>query len=114
MTSARGEKGKAMRPKDLVFTSYPTPRSIDEIATRATNQGIYTVDSEIKTVHYFLEDGYMVIGTPNGHLRLSIDRAEAIAWELIDIIPEYRKDIREGRRLMTSKEIGKMLESDYR
>lgn len=103
-----------MRYQDLVFNKYSSPKNIDEIATRATNQGIYTVDSEIKTVHYFIEDNSMVIGTPNGHLRMSIDRAEAIAWELIDIIPEYRKDRREGRKLMTSKQIGKMLEGDYK
>lgn len=103
-----------MRPKDLTFRSYPKPRNIEEIATRATNQGIYTVDSEVRTVHYFFEDNYMVLGTPNGHVRMTLDRAEAIAKELTEIIPMIRDDMRNGRRPMDSRSIGKMLESDYR
>lgn len=102
-----------MRPKDLTFTSYPKPKNIEEIATRATNQGIYTVDSEVRTVHYFFEDGKMVLGTPNGHLRLSMDMAETIASELVEIIPEVRQHTYSGRKIMDSRSIGKMLERDF-
>lgn len=102
-----------MRPKDLTFQAYPTKKNMDGIATRATNQGIYTVDSEIKTVHYFFEDGNMVLGTPNGHMRLSMDMAETIASELVEIIPEVRAHTRSGRRLMDSRSIRKMLEGDF-
>lgn len=102
-----------MRPKDLVFTSYPKPRDIEGIATRATNKGVYTVDSEVRTVHYFFEDGNMVLGTPNGNLRLSMDMAETIASELVEIIPEVRAHTRSGRRLMDSRSIRKMLEGDF-
>ena len=102
-----------MRPKDLTFTSYPKPRNIEEIATRATNQGIYTIDSEVRTVHYFFDEGVMILGTPNGHLRLSIDKAERIAEELVEIIPEVRQHARSGRKVMDSRSIGKMLEGDF-
>lgn len=102
-----------MRPKDLTFQNYAKPKNIEEMATRATNQGIYTVDSEVRTVHYFFEDGNMVLGTPNGHLRLSMDMAETIANELVEIIPEVRAHTRSGRRLMDSRSIGKMLEGDF-
>lgn len=102
-----------MRPKDLTFTAYPKPRNIEEIATRATNNGIYTVDSEVRTVHYFFEEGVMILGTPNGHLRLSIDKAERIAEELVEIIPEVRQHTKSGRKIMDSRSIGKMLEGDF-
>lgn len=102
-----------MRPKDLTFSVYNKPKNIEELATRATNQGIYTVDSEVRTVHYFFEDGVMVLGTPNGHLKLSMDRAERIAKELVEIIPEVRQHTDSGRRIMDSRSIGKMLERDF-
>lgn len=102
-----------MRPKDLVFTSYPKPRDIEGIATRATNKGVYTVDSEVRTVHYFFENGSMILGTPNGELKISIDKAERIAKELVEIIPEVRQHTDLGRRIMDSRSIGKMLERDF-
>lgn len=102
-----------MRPKDLTFITYPKPRNIDEIATRATNQGVYTVDSEVRTVHYFFEKGVMTLGTPNGDLQLSIDKAERIAKELVEIIPEVRQHTDSGRTIMDARAIGKMLEGDF-
>lgn len=102
-----------MRPKNLTFIAYPKPRNIEEVATRATNSGVYTVDSEVRTVHYFFEDGVMVLGTPNGHLKLSMDRAEKIAKELVEIIPEVRQHTKSGRKIMDSRSIGKMLEGDF-
>ena len=102
-----------MRPKDLTFTSYPKPRNIEEIATRATNQGVYTVDSEVRTVHFFFENGVLTLGTPNGDLKLSMDKAERIAKELVEIIPEVRQHTNSGRKIMDSRSIGKMLERDF-
>lgn len=102
-----------MRPKDLVFTAYPKPRDIEGIATRATNKGVYTVDSEVRTVHYFFENGSMILGTPNGELKISIDKAERIAKELVEIIPEVRRHTDSGRKIMDSRAIGKMLERDF-
>lgn len=102
-----------MRAKDLTFKIYPKPRNIEEIATRASNNGAYTVDSEVRTVHYFFENGVMTLGTPNGDLQLSMDNAELIAKELVEIIPEVRQHTDSGRRIMDSRSIGKMLERDF-
>jgi hypothetical protein len=114
--SVPGANGKAvvkMRPKDLLFAVYEKPKNIEGIATRASNQGIYTVNSEVRSVHYFFEDGFMVLGTPNGHIRMTMDRAEQIANELLEIIPEVRQHERSGRHIMDSRSIGKMLEGDF-
>jgi len=102
-----------MRTKNITIKEYPKEKNIDTMATKASNMGIYTVDSLISTVHYFFEDDEVVIATPNGHLRTTIDRAETLAKELTDLIPEIRNGRREGRTVMDSRSIGKMLESDF-
>ena len=55
----------------------------------------------------------MIIGTPNGELKISIDKAERIAKELVEIIPEVRRHTDSGRKIMDSRSIGKMLERDF-
>lgn len=97
--------------KNIIIKEYQKEKNVDEMATRASNDGIYTVDSFIKTLHYFFEGNEVVLATPHGYLRTSLDKAETMSKELQEIIPMVRDDIKEGRKPMDSRSIGKMLES---
>lgn len=130
-TIAVGEKGKSQKAlwltngteihlertmanrKNIIIKEYQKEKNVDEMATRASNDGIYTVDSFIKTLHYFFEGNEVVLATPHGYLRTSLDKAETMCRELSEIIPMVRDDIKEGRKPMDSRSIGKMLGSDF-
>lgn len=99
--------------KNIIIKEYRKEKNVDEMATRASNDGIYTVDSFIKTLHYFFEGNEVVLATPHGYLRTSLDKAETMCRELQEIIPMVRDDIKEGRKPMDSRSIGKMLGSDF-
>ena len=87
-----------------------TKRHIAELATAATNMGIYTVESLRSGIYYFLEDDKVVIATCRGHIKADIPTMQLIADELPQIIEQFLQEEREGRTLMNSREISKMLE----
>lgn len=95
--------------KNIIIREYKKEKNVDKMATRASNDGIYTVDSFIKTLHYFFEGNEVVISTPYGYLRTSLDKAETIGNELVEIIPMVKQDLRDGRKPMNAKAIGQML-----
>lgn len=99
--------------KNIIIKEYQKEKNVETMATRASNDGIYTVDSFIKTIHYFFEGDEVVIATPYGYMRTTLDKAETIGKELLDIIPMVRDDIKQGRKPMDSRAIGKMLGSDF-
>lgn len=84
-------------------------KEIDTLATRATNKGIYTVDSMNNGICYFFEDGIVVIATSGGYVKMNIETAECMAEELKEIIKDVKQDAREGRTPMNAKAISKML-----
>ena len=47
--------------KNIIIKEYQKEKNVDEMATRASNDGIYTVDSFIKTLHYFFEGNEVVL-----------------------------------------------------
>ena len=102
-----------MNKKNIVIREYPKEKNVEQMAARASNVGVYTVDSLIKTVHYFFEGDELVLATPNGYIMTSVDKAETICEELAEIIPMVRENEREGRKPMDSRAIGKMLGSDF-
>ena len=102
-----------MRARNIEFGIYPEKRNIDDVATRAGNMGIYTVESMVGGTTMFFEDDKVVISTQWGYLFTSIDRAEMLAKELTELIPMIRQSKRDGRRPMDSRAIGKMLERDF-
>ena len=102
-----------MRGKNIEFGIFREKKDIENMATRAGNIGVYTVDSMVGGAHYFFEDDRVLIGTPHGFMSMSIDKAETIATEILEILPMIRQDRREGRIPMDSRSIGKMLERDF-
>lgn len=102
-----------MRGKNIEIKEYPHKRDVDILATRANNMGIYTVESMVGGTQFFFEDDHVVISTKYGYIHMTIERAETIAEELLEIIPMVRQDRREGRKPMDSRSIGKMLERDF-
>lgn len=102
-----------MRGRDIEIGIFHEKRNIDTMATRATNMGIFTVESMVGNTTMFFEDDKLVIGTPFGFMAMSTDKAETLAKEILELIPMYRQDRREGRTPMDSRSIGKMLERDF-
>ena len=98
--------------KHIEITEYEKEKNVACMATKASNDGMYTVDSLIPTLHYFFDSKYVTLATPNGRIRMTIDRAETIVEELAEIIPMVRQDIKDKRRPMDARSIGKMLEKD--
>ena len=84
-------------------------KEIDFLATKATNIGIYTVDSLNNGICYFFENNEVVIATSGGFVKMNIETAETMADELKEIIQDVKKDAREGRTPMNAKAISKML-----
>ena len=79
-------------------------------ATHAGNIGIYTVESLLNGIYYFFEGDKVVIGTHSGYMLTTLDTAETMANELIDIIQDVRQNQRDRRYPMNEVEISKMLE----
>ncbi len=98
--------------KHIEIIQYDKEKNAACMATKASNDGLYTVDSMIPTLHYFFDGKYVTLATPNGRIRMTIDRAETISEELAEIIPMVRDDIKNNRRPMDARSIGKMLEKD--
>ena len=103
-----------MNKKNIQIKEYEKEKNVEIMATKATNEGVYTVDSLIATLHYFFEGNEVVLATPHGYIRTDLDRAETIGKELVELVPEIREDRRVGRKPMDARSIGKMLESDFR
>jgi len=102
-----------MRGRNIEIGIFREKRDIDSMATRATNMGIYTVESMVGNTTLFFEDEKLVIGTPFGFISMSTDKAETLAKEILELIPMVKQDRREGRTPMDSRSIGKMLERDF-
>lgn len=86
-----------------------TKKEIDEIATHATNIGIYTVESLNSGINYFLEDNRIVIATCRGYIKADISTMQTVADEIPGIIEDFLQYQREGNTLMNSRDISKML-----
>ena len=79
-------------------------------ATHAGNIGIYTVESLLNGVYYFFEGDRVVLATHSGYMLTTLDTAEEIAKELIDIIADVRQNQRDRRKPMNEMQISTMLE----
>lgn len=99
-----------MRGRKPVAVFVYENRHMAETATIATNKGVYVVESLCNGLYYFLEDDNVIMATSGGHMRVDLETAETIASELSGIIADFRKDKREGRKPMTTRNISKMLE----
>lgn len=99
-----------MRGRKPIIQFANEDKHIAEIATLATNMGIYTVESLKGGIYYFCEDDKIVIATSRGYMKTDISTAEILAEELNGIIYDFRTYMREGRKLMDTRSISKMLE----
>lgn len=93
---------------------YNTKRNMRTTADRAVSKGVYTVDSDVKGLYYFIEDGQIVISTAMGYVRMELDDAELMAMELIDLTEAHRKDLRVGRKCIGPRRIKELMEPDWR
>lgn len=89
------------------------PMDIDRIATKATSDGIYTVESMLYGIRYFFEEDEVVIANTRGCMSLSMDNAKVLADELRDLLEDVKSIRREGRKILGSREINEMLKEDY-
>ena len=83
---------------------------INEMATTATNKGVYTVESLAPRLCYFIEGDTVVIGASSGYMKVHLTTAKIIASELEGIIDDYEQDKRNGVVPMSAREIQRMLE----
>lgn len=83
---------------------------INEMATTATNNGVYTVESLAPGLCYFIEGDTVVIGASSGYVKVHLTTAKVIASELSGIIDDYEQDKRNGVVPMSTRKIGRMLE----
>lgn len=83
---------------------------INEMATTATNAGVYTVESLAPGLCYFIEGDTVVIGASTGCMKVHLTTAKVIASELDGIINDYEQDRRNGMVPMSTRKIQRMLE----
>lgn len=83
---------------------------INEMATTATNNGVYTVESLAPGLCYFIEGDTVVIGASSGYVKVHLTTAKVIASELDGIIKDYEQDKRNGVVPMSTRKIERMLE----
>lgn len=83
---------------------------INEMATTATNMGVYTVESLAPGLCYFVEGDTVVIGASSGYMKVHLTTAKVIASELDGIIEDYEQDKHNGLVPMSTREIERMLE----
>lgn len=83
---------------------------INEMATRASNKGIYTVESLREGLIYFIEEDTVIIASSCGFMKCDLNVAELIANELSEVIEDVKQHRRDHRKLMDARHIGKMLE----
>lgn len=60
-------------------------RQLNGLLQVAENQGVYTVESELRGVGYFVKDGEVAFATSEGYARMGIETAKVIAAELAGI-----------------------------
>lgn len=101
---------KRGRRKAVMFSA--AEQHINEMATRASNKGAYTVQSLREGMVYLADGDYITIATGNGCMTCKMEIAELIANELGDVIAEVKQHRREKRKLMDARHIGKMLEAN--
>lgn len=65
-------------------------RNMDGLATKADAMGVYTVESLVKGVCFFLDREDIVISSGGGFFRMSQMDAMKICKEAVEIIKDYR------------------------
>lgn len=83
---------------------------INEMATTATNMGVYTVESLAPGLCYFVDGETVVLASSTGYMKVHMTTAKVIASELSGIIEDFENDRRNGMVPMTTREIERMLE----
>lgn len=83
---------------------------INEMATTATNIGVYTVESLAPGLCYFVDGDTVVIASSTGYMKVHLTTAKVIASELSGIIEDYEQDKRNGVVPMSTRKIERMLE----
>lgn len=83
---------------------------INEMATTATNMGVYTVESLAPGLCYFVGGDTVVIASSGGYMKVHLTTAKVIASELSGIIEDYEQDKRNGVVPMSTRKIERMLE----
>ena len=85
---------------------------INEMATTATNHGVYTVESLAPGLCYFIEGNTVVIAASSGYMKVHLTTAKVIAEELAGIISDYEHDKHRGLVPMSTRAISRMLLED--
>ena len=83
---------------------------INEMATTATNMGVYTVESLAPGLCYFVDGETVVLASSTGYMKVHLTTAKVIAEELPDILADYEADKRNGLVPMSTRKIERMLE----
>ena len=83
---------------------------INEMATTATNHGVYTVESLEPGLCYFMEGNTVVIAASSGYVKVHLTTAKVIADELAGIIRDYETDKRRGLVPMSTRAIQRILD----
>lgn len=96
--------------KNIIIKEYQKEKNVDEMATRASNDGIYTVESLAPGLCYFVDGDTVVIASSTGYMKVHITTARFIASELDGIIDDYEQDKRNGVVPMSTRKIERMLE----
>lgn len=90
------KKVERERKKMSVNKKWPTragrtkDRNMDRLATKADAMGVYTVESLVKGVCFFLDREDIVISSGGGFFRMSQIDAMKICKEAVEIIKDYR------------------------
>lgn len=71
---------------------------LSQLADKFENQGVYTVQSNTRSLMYFYNDSEYAISTNNGYIRLTDRQAHAVADEWAQIVKDIDELKREGRR----------------
>ena len=83
---------------------------INEMATTATNNGVYTAESLAPGLCYFVDGDTVVIASSGGYMKVHLTTAKVIASELSGIVEDYESDKRNGVVPMSTRKIERMLE----
>lgn len=90
------KKVERERKKMSVNKKWPTragrtkDRNMDRLAMKADAMGVYTVESLVKGVCFFLDREDIVISSGGGFFRMSQMDAMKICKEAVEIIKDYR------------------------
>lgn len=98
-----------MRGRKHIATFKAQDTKFEEMATVATNNGAYSVQSLVPSIVYILDGDTLVIASSAGSMTVSLETAKIIAGELPEILKDYKADRKNGRVQMSTRDIQRML-----